>query len=211
MKKCVYTAIFGNYDTPLQPKVINEDWDYILFTDQNKNTGIWEKRILKTRNSRLQAREIKLNFSKYLSYDVIFWIDANVVVNCDLDAFIENHTSEVVTLKHPHRKNIAEEAYACKKYRKDMHKKIDSQVGYYKKQGYGFDNGLVATTIMLRRNTTAVREFCSQWWREVSTQSIRDQLSFNYVLWKYPINLELISWNIFNADFEYREHKRWRN
>ena len=32
-KKIVYTAIIGNYDNLHEPKIYNEDWEYICFTD----------------------------------------------------------------------------------------------------------------------------------------------------------------------------------
>lgn len=214
MKKVVYTAIFGNYDTPLQPNVITDDWEYILYTDNEKaDTGIWKRIVVKPNYPRLYARFIKLNYPQFKlkNYDILFWIDANVVINCDLNEFTKKHQSEFMVLKHPHRDSILKEAHACKKYKKDSSIKIDLQIEKYKNEGYKFDNGLVATTIMLRRNTKAVQEFCMKWWDELSHGSIRDQLSFNYVLWKYPVDLELISWNVFDSDFEYRQHKRWKS
>jgi hypothetical protein len=43
---------------------------------------------------------------------------------------------------------------------------------------------LVETSVLLRRNTAAVRRFNEAWWEEVEKGSCRDQISFNYVAWK---------------------------
>jgi hypothetical protein len=45
--------------------------------------------------------------------------------------------------------------------------------------------GLVQTNIVIRRHNDAYsKELMEKWWDELSKYSHRDQLSFNYALWK---------------------------
>jgi hypothetical protein len=41
-----------------------------------------------------------------------------------------------------------------------------------------FDNGLVATGLIIRKNTREVMNFCDEWLNEVETHSIRDRWSY---------------------------------
>jgi len=43
---------------------------------------------------------------------------------------------------------------------------------------------LSCTTYILRRHTGKVEEFNRLWWEEICKGSRRDQLSFDYALWK---------------------------
>ena len=61
---------------------------------------------------------------------------------------------------------------------------IDAVVARYKREGYPKDNGLAETTCVMRRHTPAVIKFNEEWWKELRANSIRDQLSCDYVLWK---------------------------
>ena len=214
VKKVVYTAIYGNYDQPLKPIVDNPEWDHILFTDNSTlDSNIWQKVIMKPTRPFLQSRYVKLLYHSTIinKYDLILWIDANILIRCDLNEFAEKNPEEFVLLKHPDRDNIAEEARVCIKLKKDHASKINNQVEKYRKVGYKFDNGLAATGIMLRRNTDNVKQFCLKWWEELASGSIRDQLSFNYVLWKHPIDVKFLNWKeTFSNEFHYRPHKRWQ-
>ena len=43
-KKVVYTCISGKYDTLMDPIYVNDDFDYICYTDQPFKSNIWEIR-----------------------------------------------------------------------------------------------------------------------------------------------------------------------
>lgn len=42
-KFVIYTAIIGNYDEILQPQVIDDRFDYVLFSNENR-VGVWQVR-----------------------------------------------------------------------------------------------------------------------------------------------------------------------
>ena len=48
------------------------------------------------------------------------------------------------------------------------------------------DNQLFETGILMRRNCDSIKRLNELWWKELDTGSVRDQLSFPYVLWKNP-------------------------
>ena len=87
MKKfVVYSAIIGSYDNISQPTVIDDRFDYILFSNDfsEQNIGIWQIRPIKYHND-IQtkiARWVKTHPEKLLpEYKCSLWIDANIDIN----------------------------------------------------------------------------------------------------------------------------------
>lgn len=66
----------------------------------------------------------------------------------------------------------------------------------------GFPNnyGLNETNVIIRFNSEKVNRIMDAWAYEVSRHSHRDQLSFNYVLWKHK-------YEIANMPVQYRKEK----
>jgi hypothetical protein len=95
--------------------------------------------------------------------------------------------------KHPDRICVYEEASAVKRMNKDLSHVVDSQMARYRKQGYPKNWGLVQSGLIIRKNTEDVSYFCNLWWEEIQRGSKRDQLSFNYVLWRYTIPVRVIN------------------
>lgn len=82
----VYTVMVGNYDEVLQPLVVDERFDYVLFTDNVKTEriGVWQVRTFdyydddKTRMSRYP----KMHPEELLpGYDASLYMDANLLIN----------------------------------------------------------------------------------------------------------------------------------
>lgn len=199
-KKCVYTAIIGGYDTLKTPLVITEGWDYICYTDSKElKSDNWDIiHVDPYKDAKLLARSIKIQFHEYVSHDISVWIDGSIQIRCNLDEFIKDKIEHVPMslMQHPHRNNIKSEADECIYQQKDSKEKINKQVKGYEDNGYGFDNGLVATGLIIRKNTREVMNFCDEWLNEVETHSIRDQLSFNYVMWKHQIPHSLFKYSV---------------
>ena len=75
----------------------------------------------------------------------------------------------------------------CKNLKKDTGANIDSQLERYRKEGYPEGNGLVQSNIVIRKhNSESCIKLMEAWWKEIYEGSHRDQLSFNYALWKTP-------------------------
>ena len=82
------------------------------------------------------------------------------------------------------------------------------QVDRYRKAGYPADNGLVSGAIIFRKNASpTVKKINEDWWREIESGSVRDQLSFDYVAWKNTFPFFRIDESVrSNAYEEMREH-----
>jgi len=214
VKKVAYTAVIGSYDQPREPSVISDGWRYILYTDLDIKSDVWE--VVKVGSGRTPreniyiARMIKILFHEFVDARLSLWVDANIQINCDLNEFSKKHTSEWVTMSHPRRKGIYQESKACQHATEQ--KLIKAQMEQYRSEYYFADNGLISSGILLRKNRKNVREFCEKWFGEIDKYSIRDQLSFNYVLWKHPLDLELIPYNeLMSNEFDIKAHKRWKS
>ncbi|HIP26159.1 MAG TPA: DUF616 domain-containing protein, partial [Flavobacteriaceae bacterium] len=191
-KKVVYTAIFGNYDSIKEPEYINEDWDYICFTN-NKNLKSKTFKIKYVdaifENQTKNARMIKILSHIFLiGYDYSLWIDGNVKLRGEnIEELVENNKIDDYISLHQHvkRECIFDEVKACIAAKKDNSAIMLKQLDNYEKEGMPKRIGLVETAEILRQeNNKKTRALNLLWWKELNENSIRDQLSFNYVCWK---------------------------
>ena len=78
-KYVVFTVIVGGYDTIKQPAVVDDRFDYVIFSDVPiKESGIWEVRPIDyaTEKNWLKARYPRLNTGKVLpEYEASLYID----------------------------------------------------------------------------------------------------------------------------------------
>jgi glycosyltransferase involved in cell wall biosynthesis len=211
LNKIIYTAIVGNYDDLKNPHNITPGWRYICVTDDvHLHSDIWEVIHVKNENqsNKRLARKIKIKPQDFLPpYDICVWIDGSIQINCDLNLFISDIKADFSILKHHIRSSILDEAEICKAICKDDPDVIDRQMEFYRSDNYQFNNGLVESGLMIRTNAPQVTEFCNLWYEQVDKFSIRDQLSFNYVLYKYPIELNLLDYAILHKEFILNNHQ----
>jgi len=222
-KIAVYSAVFGEYDTLLLPKHLNEDVDYICFTDRPRQTyGVWQIRTSPYYHPdpvRI-ARFIKTHPHQLLSdYDYVIWIDGNVSINCDIHKYIDMLRDEetgVGMIPHPLRENFTEEVEACKHLAKDDPKLIDTQASYYLENGIDKYAGLYETNVMvIRPKDQNVATLFTAWWREIEKFSRRDQLALAWTLTQHPMKVTHILPKGVSVreekDFIYFTHKDSRN
>jgi len=198
-KNVIYTCITGDYENLFNPSFINEEFDYICFTDNPDcvKGDIWEIREipneLKSLSNVKQQRVIKICPHKYLSeYELSVWVDGSIDItgniNNLLTSIFENDKSVYIP-KHPHRRCIYDEAIVCIKLKKDIIDNIDPQIYRYSKDSFPKYNGLVQTGIIIRKhNDNYCVNLMEMWKNELINGSHRDQLSFNYCLWKLGDN-----------------------
>lgn len=195
----VYTCITNGKDT-LKEYEPEKGVRYICFNDGTVEfkTNQWEdKKIDKSLNfkdPRLTARYYKINPSKVLpTHTWSMWIDGSLIPRVrikDLFNYIKDKPTGVYSVKkHPGWDCIYSEAEAIKYYKYDDPEKIDSIVKRYKKEGYPSHFGLHETGVLFRKNIKNVKEFDKLWWNEVSKNSKRDQMSFDYIRWKTGIEI----------------------
>ena len=134
------------------------------------------------------ARRFKLLVQECLpEYQIWIWQDANLSLRRHPTDLVKEYLrdADMATFGHQKRNCIYEEAIACADLGKDSVDKIEGQVGRYRSEGYPSGSGLIWSALIIRRNTPAVRAFDEAWWAELAAGSRRDQLSFNYVTWRF--------------------------
>ncbi len=202
MKKgVIYTAIFGGYDMLPDPSFIPKDWDLICFTDSNIKSNIWniEKVPAIYEDSTRNARKYKVLPHRWFSnYDYSLWVDGNILIRDNINELLDRYLQKSNIAVHNHNLNVLDprncvyqEARTILHFGKingnykDDPNIIGNQMNKYLKEGYPSNNSLAVTMQLLRRHnqkdcTTAMEK----WWEEIKYGSKRDQLSFNYSMWK---------------------------
>ena len=191
-KGVVYSAITGNYDVVKEPKYVNPNLDYILFTnnpDIKSDTwkGVQVSNEEQLDNVRL-ARKIKIMGHLYLSgYDYSIWVDGKLEITDDLEKYVlENRkTKPILCMNHYYNDCVYVEKEACCSLGKDDPIIMEKQILRYREEGYPEHNGMIDSCFLVREvNNPDVKQLMETWWSEVLHGSRRDQLSFNYACWK---------------------------
>ena len=192
-KNVVYTCITGGYDTLEDPTFISEGFDYVCFTDAKEiKSRIWKYRPIPEELASLsnvkKQRAIKLCPHKYLpEYDLSIWVDGSITVRGNMNDFVSKNCTDgnIFIPKHPVRSCIYKEMNTCEKMKKDTVENIERMRKKYQEEGFPQSYGLVQSNIIVRRhNEPDCIRLMDAWWKVLKEYSHRDQLSFNYVLWK---------------------------
>lgn len=193
----VYTCITGGYDNLKKLSVVTSGIDYVCFTDSTDlKSDIWQIRPIPEEllgySKVKQQRGVKILPHRYLSeYDISVWIDANVDMVGDVKAYLNGFDFKKYSVfipEHPARKCIYKEKDACVKIRKIKGEEVtlaEKQMSRYKAEKFPENDGLVQSNIVIRaHNSEYSKKIMELWWSELKDYSHRDQLSFNYALWK---------------------------
>lgn len=207
-KNVIYTAIYGKYDFLRDPEFVEEDCDYICYTDQaDLKSDIWDirQRISISEDSNRAAKIFKILPHLLLrEYEISVWVDANVRIKKSLLGLFLPYLKKnsLACLKHPDRVCIYEEARACKQIKKDKGVLIDKQMKKYETGGYPINNGLYACTVFARRhNEKKCIRLCSRWYEEIENYSRRDQLSLPYVLWRLDLEISVVDLYLWDNEY----------
>ena len=199
-KHVVYTVLVGAYDEIRQPQVLDDRFDYILFSNDIKedSVGVWQIRPISYRNddNTRVCRYVKTHPEELLSeYEASLWIDSNIYIRTPYvyERFIELYCSNtlVASMNHPWRDCIYDEAFEVMYLRYEKEKIVFDWCHKIRKEGYPRYNGLYETGVMYRKHSDEkVACVDGLWWNCIDEYSKRDQLSFNYVLWKCGLDCE---------------------
>ena len=205
MKDCViYTSLTGGYDPLMQAAVVDEDFDYICFSNdfQEKRIGIWEIRpvpflhpdaLVLSRYAKLQPHMLLPEYSHSV------WMDANIrivgknfydLVRAQIEAgTLAAHINHV----HENRDCIYDEIETCLRYGKISLGDALTQYTHLRKNHYPRHQGLFENNLVFRRhNDPLIRKFSDCWWTEFLKYARRDQFSLNYIYWKEGFTPELL-------------------
>jgi hypothetical protein len=201
----IYTAVFGKFPDKLYPPDnIPGNVPCYAFVDGVKKPtkrdgwtclpAFWEH----ATNPRLRARRHKiLAHEIFPVYDYTLWVDGCLTPKTDPHELIERYlvNADIAVFRHMQRGCLYRELEACIKLKKDDPGVMRRQVRRYRGEGYPYNNGLGETTALLRRHNStvvpgdhvSVNTFSRAWWEELRSNSVRDQLSFDYLIWKYKL------------------------
>ncbi|XLQ20255.1 MAG: glycosyltransferase domain-containing protein [Candidatus Moraniibacteriota bacterium] len=203
-KIAIYTAVFGDgYDKIKEPSKKIKGCDFICFTDDaSVHSDVFDVRLENRYFSdpTLDARMRKILTHKFLpEYEYVVWIDGSVVIRTEdieylIDKYLKKH--DVAIHQHSLRNCIYDEMLECFYRAKDDPADMLKQIISYIKEGYPPNNGLAETPIVFRRNLAEnTKKINEDWWREIEKHSRRDQLSFDYVIWKNNLDYYRINAN----------------
>lgn len=195
-KYAIYTAMVGGYDEIMQPMVVDDRFDYILFSNDIKEdrVGVWQVRPIAYNNpdnTRI-CRYVKTHPEELLpGYDASVWMDASMQI-CTSFVYeraikLSQSNIPISSMWHPVRKCIYEEAFAVVHGMVEHESVVVRWCHKLRKENYPQHNGLCETGFLYRKHTNLVKRFNNFWWTCIEKYSRRDQLSFNYVLWKLGI------------------------
>ena len=142
-KIAIYTAFTGDYDTLKEPEVIDENCDYICFTDNpNLESDTWKIIQMEetTLDNNRKAKQYKLLPHKYLKdYKYSFWLDGTFRIKGSIREYIYKNiraSSPMLCVVHTERDCVYEEYEASKIIPRYPRAVMEEQINYYKSQGF---------------------------------------------------------------------------
>ena len=222
MKIAIYTSIFGGYDDLIDDQYQMDGVDYICFTDRDLESETWK--VIKStpiyNDPNRNAKKYKILPHRYLKdYDYSIWIDGNIKVISDIRTLCNGDSYKVYDHMQVFDKRncIYDEAQAILNFGKinsertpergiknwkDNPKLIVDQMNRYISEGYPKNNGLATNPIIVRNhNDSDVIAVMEDWWSEIKYNSKRDQLSFNYIVWKNQFNFVYLQGDSRNNEY----------
>lgn len=207
-KICVYTCITGNYDQVVEfPDLKEDNIAYYLFTNNKSiKSSFWNVVYINDAeldNIRL-ARKIKiLGHSVLNKYDITVWIDGATYPKKKISEFINECCDmgeySLVGFRHQERDCIYDEAKACVVFGKEDKEIVKKEVEFLKKENYPHHFGLIESAVLVRRNNDKkLKDTMKLWFDMVKNYSCRDQLSFNYAVYKTSLLYNLLDMAVFN-------------
>ena len=190
----VYTAIFGGYDELREPEYVSPFCDYFIFTDRNvPENSTWKKvdysfvEEMNGMDAYHLSKYVKIFPDKFFKdYDYSIWVDGTTTIVADLFPFIDRLNGKPIGMfDNPVHDCIYTEANFLLYYNRVPEEQIKKQINSYRSEGYPEHNGMFECTIIARKhNDSECISIMSDWWNQIVTFTMRDQISFPYVLWK---------------------------
>lgn len=219
-KYVIYTCISGDYDSLKNLSFIDtEHFDYVCFTNSNKikTLDVYPWKIIDVSNFDIgitkNDADYVIKFARFFkthphlffeNYEKSIWIDGNINVLGEVNDFIKllNNDNFILVPIHPIRNNIYEELKACGSLGKETSENLNKVNKFLINENFPMDTKLVQTNVLLRNhNDKNCIFFMNKWWEMIKFYSKRDQLSFNYIFWKYSGSYLGIPWDLLSKTY----------
>jgi len=200
----IYTAIFGPYDVLHEPMVIPEAAQFVCFTDQPFRSDVWK--IVQLRPSKhpmIEAKRYKLfPHEIFPGHGFSLWLDGCMQLRQDPEPLLSMlYDADMALFKHPARACSHSESFVNIMQRHDIDSVTQQHNAYYESE-FPDDQGLYSGGFILREhNKESMKGLAENWWYELNTRSMRDQVSLPYVLWKTGIKPATIPGTIYNNQY----------
>ena len=192
---CIYTINTGGYEGD----VINLNksiYDTLYFTDNFKLVykciakGIIPFYVDTTgKEPKLIQRTIKTNVHNYLphNYKRSVYVDGNLYIKDinSLSKYISLEEYDIICFKHPDRNNVSDECDVIIGSQLEKKKNIETIKQEFVLNRFEDNIGLTETNVLIRNHKNIVN-FSKDWARAISICR-RDQVSFDYLLYKHKI------------------------
>lgn len=221
-KICIYTAIYNDYENLRDHIKLNQECDFICFTDNPSLTSsTWDVRYLKPDIEPLMFyKRLKCLSHEYLKeYDFTIWLDANFKITAS--TYIEQMLSQLKSdsiLLYKHfclcgifRDCLYKEAIFSRSNKKYNIMSMNQQIDTYKRlEQYPASNGLYQSGFLLRNhNGHNVIEFNKTWFNEIMKYGhAQCQVSLPFALWKTKVKFDVIKTPIWDSNiYSIYDHK----
>ena len=193
--KVLYTCLIQDYDALMPIQHLENDWDYVCYTDNeellcNKDYYGWE--IRKANNpsafdpTRLN-RWYKIHPHKlFPDYEKSIYIDSNInVLTRFLYDLVSSRGQDFLLPKHFSTPTIYEHFNWAISNEIDNIDLLERQKRFYEDEGFPHSIGFGENNILYRKhNLPSIMQLMDDWWDTITRFSKRDQLSLAYVMWK---------------------------
>ena len=201
MKLVIYTALIADPDLPLEevgrffPFTHDKgDVEYVAFTNRKDlKSDFWNVKLMgkpKTRSWRMQSRFLKWNPSKadLPEHTHSLWMDSQCYFKFEPKAIVDHYLKDNKhTAIHHHtdlRSIYVEGMVTSYAYMNDKPSIVNRQLERYHEAGMPYQYDHFETGILIRKNNKESNEFSKEVYTELETDSIRDQISTPFVVWK---------------------------
>ena len=203
-KIAIYTSFIGNYDNLKDPEFIDDNCDYICFTDNTSvKSEIWKIIPIETSNldNNRIAKQFKVLPHKYLKeYKYSFWIDGSFRITGSIREYVCKYLKNpILNVVHDERDCIYEETNFSSSMARYPTAILTKQIEYYKSKKFPAHYGLISGGFIFRQhNNPKVIQLMEDWWEEILKYTNQDQISYVYVCWKnnfHPSVSDVFTWN----------------
>ena len=195
--KVFYCCIIDDYDQLSQPYFIENDWDYVCFTDSpyllsKGEYGVWEIREAQRSDlpADLRNRYHKLHpHALFPNYQESIYVDGNVnVLSSYFFEEIDRRCVPILLPRHFKRNCIYDEidALLASPRTSEANRKIlPLQRKFLEEMSFPSQYGLTENNVMFRRHhDQTVIKVMTRCWDMLQNFSTRDQVSMCYALWR---------------------------
>ncbi len=185
----IYRCLFGDYDFIFDEKIVLDNCDYYLFTD-NPELDVFPYKTILVQPHKLGAsignRHLKVIIPKVLrEYDITIYIDSNISIVADISPLVDEFYASgalIGSFAHPYVSSVPEEVQCCILKGKADEATLRQELAHYSGQCDLASLRLSDNSIILRRMPVESLDQAMVFWFDLLKKfSGRDQLSLPFV------------------------------